>query len=466
MITDDLRGDGRFAGLLRAAKLEPREPIHSFHRYFGKLIPAIPRAFIRELTQPGDIVLDPFCGSGTTLVEARLLGRRAVGVDLNPLSVLITRAKLTNLRPARLTKHLEQILTTARKQLLAEKATPPLPFCPNRDHWFRPDVARDLAFLLAAIDGFATGEAAGEQAERDFFRAVFSGVLRDVSNADPRHVFPGYSKRLRALDAAGARPIDALARFESGAKKRIAAVAAFQGKLQTPETQDGADWVEVHCADATSLSRSGDGVLKKGSVRLVVTNPPYISSIRYLETMKLELYWLGLAKSHEDYLNLDRRGCGTERFYRGEYSRWHETGIDSVDEVTKRLSAAGHAKMSLVVARYFEAMKAFFGEMANLIAPGGGEGRDARGGASHSPRRTGGHLVIKISDSFVRGETVPTHAIFVELAMQHGFAPVEVFPDDIKSRSLLTKRNSYSGMIQNDWILVFRREGQDENGGE
>lgn len=448
----DLRGDGRFAGLLQAAKPEPREPIHSFHRYFGKLIPAIPRAAIREFTEPGDVVLDPFCGSGTTLIEAKLLGRRAIGADLNPLSVLISRAKLSDVSPAQLQARLEQILGAVRNSRAAGQPAPPPPLCPNREHWFRPEVAADLARLLAAIDAPTTAipaAATGEPAERDFFRAVLSAVLRDVSNADPRHIFPGYSKRLRALDAAGARPIDTLARFGAGAKKRIAALAAFQEKLPKAvgekRKKEKGGTAQVYCADATELAEEG---LPRGSIRLVVTNPPYISSIRYLETVRLELFWLGVIGSSEEYRALDRRGCGTERFYRGEYARWHQTGFESVDKVTERLFAGGHAKMSLVVARYFEMMDAFLGQMEVLLAPT----------RVHAGAHAGsGHLVIKISDSFVRGETVPTHAILVELAGRHEFRPVEVFPDEIRSRSLLTKRNSYSGLIPHDWILVLRR---------
>ena len=68
---------------------------HNIHRYSGKFIPQIAARAISLLTQPGDLVVDPYCGSGTTLLESALLGRRAVGVDLNPLAVLITRVKTT-----------------------------------------------------------------------------------------------------------------------------------------------------------------------------------------------------------------------------------------------------------------------------------------------------------------------------------------------------------------------------------
>ena len=70
---------------------------HNFHTYPAKFIPQIPRSTILQLTKEGDTILDPFCGCGTTLVEAKLLNRNAIGVDLNPIAVLVSRAKTNKL---------------------------------------------------------------------------------------------------------------------------------------------------------------------------------------------------------------------------------------------------------------------------------------------------------------------------------------------------------------------------------
>src|SRR5580658_9993158 len=68
---------------------------HNIHRYSGKFIPQIASRAISLLTSPGEFVVDPYCGSGTTLLESVLLGRRALGIDLSPLAVLIARTKVT-----------------------------------------------------------------------------------------------------------------------------------------------------------------------------------------------------------------------------------------------------------------------------------------------------------------------------------------------------------------------------------
>ena len=76
--------EGKYAEVLNGFKKEPRRTIHSFHRYFGKLIPGIPAFAIETFTKPGQVVLDPFSGSGTSVVEARERGRIGIGVVLPP----------------------------------------------------------------------------------------------------------------------------------------------------------------------------------------------------------------------------------------------------------------------------------------------------------------------------------------------------------------------------------------------
>jgi hypothetical protein len=78
-----------------------REPVagltHDFYRYPARFSPQFVRAAIKTFTQPSDVVLDPFMGGGTTLVEARVMGRRAIGVDISQLATFIARVKTTPL---------------------------------------------------------------------------------------------------------------------------------------------------------------------------------------------------------------------------------------------------------------------------------------------------------------------------------------------------------------------------------
>ena len=83
----------KYKKILDNVKEEKRADIHSFHRYFGKLIPAIPRAYIETFTKEGDTIGDLFSGSGTVAVESKLLNRNFIGCEINPLSAFISNVK-------------------------------------------------------------------------------------------------------------------------------------------------------------------------------------------------------------------------------------------------------------------------------------------------------------------------------------------------------------------------------------
>lgn len=397
-------------------KAAPRQSVHSLHRYFGKLIPGIPRFAIKNFSDVGGVVLDPFCGSGTTLIEAMLEGRRSIGVDINPLASFIAKVKTTPVAKEDLDRALAEIL---REWRTGPKTTNdlPVPYVVNMDHWFRQEVRTELLLLKAAILQIP------ESDQKNFFLGVFSAFIRSVSNADPQHVFPGYSKRMRELDAEG-RLINVEASFLRAARKRILQVSALDPNLIRPNVFTG------------SLE---DQNFKEASVDLVVTNPPYISSIRYLETMKIEMGWLDMVTSQSQYLGMDRLVTGTERFYKDELKSCEPIGEKSVDELVKLLFVE-NPKMAKTVSEYFRRMRITFAELSRLVKPGG-------------------HLVIKISDSKVRSQVIHTPKIFVEICESLGFSLIENFVDEFSknSRSLLTARNTYSGLMTYDHVLVLRR---------
>ena len=84
---------------------------HNFHPFPAKFIPQIPRIMITEFTKPKDMVFDPFCGSGTTLVEAKLLGRNSIGTDLHPIGYFASKVKTTKISE----KHLGKIPAIVKK---------------------------------------------------------------------------------------------------------------------------------------------------------------------------------------------------------------------------------------------------------------------------------------------------------------------------------------------------------------
>lgn len=95
------------------ADLTPKDTTyltHSYHRYSAKFIPQLANRLIRMYTEQGEAVLDPFVGSGTTIVEGLVLGRRVIGMDVNPVSYLICKAKTINVNPDFLERNVEATL--------------------------------------------------------------------------------------------------------------------------------------------------------------------------------------------------------------------------------------------------------------------------------------------------------------------------------------------------------------------
>jgi hypothetical protein len=85
---------GEIPWLWRAAPRRWGHPFHTLCSYMAMFPPSIPHTFIQWLTEPGDVVYDPFCGRGTTPLEACLSGRVGLGSDASPLAWILSAAKV------------------------------------------------------------------------------------------------------------------------------------------------------------------------------------------------------------------------------------------------------------------------------------------------------------------------------------------------------------------------------------
>lgn len=418
---------------LMSEKENKRSRIHSMHRYFGKLIPAIPSFAIKEFTDEGDVVCDPFMGSGTTLVEAGLHKRRGLGYDINPISCFISKVKTTAIK-IDLLKRCNSVLMDDIKTDDEPVSEEELPYCINRDHWFKNFVQTNLIRVHRNIEGFFKrhDEIKVNTDEKEniinFYRVVLSSIIRIVSNADPRHVFPGYSKRLRRLDKEGKRNINVFKSFESAIKRKTKALAEYADVDSKEETIIVNK--DTKCVD----------VDKYPEAKLIVTNPPYISSIRYIETVKLELYWMEFLLNPTEYKNLERRMVGNDRVYKKEYKDYLPTQYGYVNDITRKIYEED-PKSGYVVSSYFMDMTDIIKKMNKMLT-------------------LDGHVVMKISNSKVKNIEVETGKFLTYIARENGFELMDAFIDDIENRSLLTARNTYSDIIEHDYILVWKKVGE------
>jgi len=122
---------------------------HGYHRYPAKFIPQIVSRLADKYTSEGDLIVDPFGGCGTTLVESKVMGRPSLAVDINPVAVLITKAKITPIHPAKVEKTFA--LLKSRIEAYNENTKVRTPEHERIDYWFKPEQKRKLAFIFAEI---------------------------------------------------------------------------------------------------------------------------------------------------------------------------------------------------------------------------------------------------------------------------------------------------------------------------
>ena len=247
------------------ANQHKREPIHNIHPYPARFIPQIPRELIR-LFHPGDDspVLDPFCGSSTTLVEATAVGLPAIGVDLNPLAILIAKVKTTPLN-----RSLVPIAKEIVAQALIEEAA--IPDIPRLGHWFPPIVQQVLSRLIQQINRVQETEI------QNALKIVLSRIIVRVSNQESDTRYAAINKDITADQI--------YELFFSSAEFVDRALAETYGGIfsRKPEcTLLNRDILDVTPEDI------GRGV------GLTVTSPPYPNAYEYWLYHKYRMYWLGM----------------------------------------------------------------------------------------------------------------------------------------------------------------------------
>lgn len=238
---------------------------HGLHPYPAKFIPHIPREVIKAYSAYGDTVWDPMCGSGTTVVEAALAGRPAIGGDLNPIAVLVSRAKTTVLGASAHAELLALIAGLERAARRSESLRSELPNFHNRDHWFDSQVAQELAYGLQEICLLE------EPTAEMLARCAFSAIIVPVSNQESETRWTARRQRV----VAGQTLLRLAAKISDGIRR----VFEFE-ELADADTR-------IVEEDARNSSVADE------SVNLVVTSPPYANSHDYYLYNKLRMFWLG-----------------------------------------------------------------------------------------------------------------------------------------------------------------------------
>lgn len=290
---------------------DTREYLHGLHPYPAKFIPQIPRKAIGLWTKPGELVYDPFCGCGTSLLEARLMGRPSIGTDNNAVACLISKAKTATYSAADVELAKNFVATLDRKLATVKPKKDLIPKNENFLYWFSEAVLD----RLSGIKGLVLRQA---EPLCTLFLALFSSIIVRVSyqDSDTRYAKVGRVVRTEDVDGAFRGKLwDAVERLPSVAGGKLARVSIEQ-------------------TDARNVPFIGDS-----KVSLIVTSPPYLNAYDYHKYHRQRLHWID-----------------------GDVALARDAEIGTHDEFTRPGATPDG---------YFEDMDACFAEWERVLRPGG-----------------------------------------------------------------------------------------------
>ncbi|WP_169834461.1 DNA methyltransferase [Paenibacillus donghaensis] len=396
-----------------------------FNKYPAKYIPHIPRWAISKYLGPEDDgILDPFCGSGTTLVEGMLQGKNGYGIDVDPFARLLTKVKTRPFSSVEL-RTLDRTVLAIRNRI--EQSVPitiELPPIPDITKWFREDIIDKLIKIKQLI----IAETGGEGVIFDYLSIVLAGIIRKVSNAENGSPKPYISTRFPK------DPQDPYLYFFKIQELYREALGQFSHEIFN-QTNFGLQRVVPDIKLVGTDAR--DFVLDK-KIKLAVTSPPYINAFDYVRSLKFENLWLGLADP-DDLLEIRRQHVGTESLgERGRNDNLTEVfNIPSLDSAIYELRESDSKRASIVTA-FFEDMRKNLGRVYNALDDNG-------------------TYVIVIGDSLIRGVEIPTADILASMGNEFGFKLELKFQYVIRDRYLHIPRGGKGGLIKLDRIIVLRK---------
>ncbi len=246
---------------------------HGYHRYPAKFIPNLVQRLISDYTKPGDIVVDPFGGCGTTLVEAKINGRESFGFDINPVAKLISQAKITPISPITLERNFKRFENLVQKNYNFPN------FLNNErlNYWFDGSTLEDLNRIYSSIKLLKDPEV------KKLYLCTFSHILKNCSRWLMKSTKPQVDPNKKLVI-----PQDTFfkhLKFVTKRNNQFFELLKNKGFLNIPS--------RMKIANSTKRLP-----LKDNTVDLIITSPPYVTSYEYADLHQLSLLWFGNDKNY------------------------------------------------------------------------------------------------------------------------------------------------------------------------
>lgn len=396
---------------------------HGMHWYPAKMFYRIPRAIISSLDIPQSyVVLDPFCGSGTVLLEAAINGNRSIGLDVNPLARLVSKVKTTPINAQHLLNHFNELFSSA----LADAVIP----TPDAvmDFWFMIEPRTALFRLHRAIRNVRHPKC------RDFFLVALSAIVRKSSLADPSIAPPvklnvnrenqaneKYRRALaNAMSSDGTTVFDAFRLSVADNVERMRQIIAIDGFGSTKLISG-----RKHAANTG---------LPPESIDLILTSPPYCGAQKYVRSLRLEMLTLGY--SHGCIAQADRKTLGTERTKSGNNARLPRIRNNRAKDLGELIRRQNQTR-GVMFAKYIDYLERFAAECKRVL-------------------RVGGQGFISFGTNHIAGNQVDMSEFFRDAAEHAGLSVVTTLVDNIPSRGLITTRHKSADRIDDERVVWIR----------
>lgn len=346
---------------------------HGIHEYRGKFFPQLVRSLlnISEINN-GSVVVDPMCGSGTTPAEVVSIGASAIGIDLNPLSILISQVKcdILHIQPEILLEEYETLISVLATESNIKNELTWFTSIPLKDqsylqNWFAPEVLYELDKVASTI------RQTRNKSCQLFFMVCLSNILRGVSwqKDDDLRV-----RKQIPIEFT----VDVKHEFLLELKRSVKDVLAFLYENQ------GCLVGQAQIIEGNAYELSTILSHYQNDVDTIITSPPYATALPYLDTDRLSLSYLNLLTRpqhrHRDLFMIGNREIteGKRKQYLGEYSVFRPRLTDSITTVIDKIHSLNEQanvgfrrrNLSALLAKYFLDMREVLIGMQKLLKPG------------------------------------------------------------------------------------------------
>ena len=408
------------------------------YQYPAMMVPALQGAVLDAVltAAPNNFLLDPFLGSGTSLVEALSRSCPSFGIDVNPLAVVIAKAKLG---PYQLDA-LQGAIDVVQERITRDRGTVIEVRFPGLWAWYRKDVAIRLSRIRRAIENV------DRRTDRRFLWVCLAETARICSNSRLTTV-----KLHKRPDNQMARSLDVLEIFSTIVERNLKALSDLATELRESNLLLPGGYPSQAAQVVRADVRSGilDHAMPSGGFGVMLTSPPYgdnTSTVPYGQATYLATSWI-----NGDDLAADTGVSSLTNAYETDA---HSLGgsrvgaLKAVDELCQRSPSfslatdelKSHKRDRLVrVSCFIRDLDEALGRIRSVLAPGAMQ-------------------VITLGNRNVGGIEIPLSEIVSELSIDAGATLVKAMVRDLPSRRRAAARNDRAPRMSQEWILVIRAE--------